>query len=255
MIVIKNKAEEQIEAITAFLKSFRKSMILGLSGGIDSSVVAKLCSLSVKTKALIMPDSITPKSNVDDAIETAKNFGIEYEIIDIEKILEDLGPFKSDLARANTKARIRMVLLYKKANEESSLVAGAGNKSEILTGYFTKYGDGACDILPIGDLYKTETKYLAKALDIPKKIIDKVPSADLYEGQSDEKELGVDYATLDEMLRGFELQMKKEEISRNLGIPLKEIEKVEKRVNENRHKRRTPIILKLGLRTPGVDWF
>jgi NH(3)-dependent NAD(+) synthetase (EC 6.3.1.5) len=170
-----------------------------------------------------MPDSITPKSNVDDAIETAKNFGIEYEIIDIEKILEDFGPFKSDLARANTKARIRMVLLYKKANEESSLVAGAGNKSEILTGYFTKYGDGACDILPIGDLYKTEVKYLAKALDIPKKIIDKVPSADLYEGQSDEKELGVDYATLDEMLRGFELQMKKKKFQEIWAYPLKRL--------------------------------
>jgi len=173
MISIENKSKEQKEAIISFLKSIDKPIILGMSGGLDSSVVAKLCSESIRTRALMLPESATPEDSTEDAIDLARELGIGYEVIDIDPAVRSLGPFKSQASEANAKARARMCFLYKKANEEGCLVAGTGNKSEIMVGYSTKFGDGACDLLPIGDLYKTEVRFLAKEIGIAEKIIKK----------------------------------------------------------------------------------
>ena len=254
MIFIEDRSEEQIEAIISFLKSFRKPFVIGLSGGVDSAVAAKLCSLAGKTKALIMPDEVTPKKNVNDAVQFAESIGIEHELIKIDGVVRAFGPFKNIRSQSNTKARARMVLLYRVANDEDSLVVGAGNKSEIMVGYFTKSGDGNCDILPIGDLYKTEVTNIAHRLGIPDEITEKAPSADLYEGQTDEMELGIDYLILDLILRGFELGMDVGETTTYLSINSDLVKRVENMVRESTHKRSPPVILKLGLRTPYIDW-
>jgi len=252
---IENRAKEQKDAIIEFMKSFDKPFIVGMSGGLDSSVVASLCSEAGKTMALIMPDSITSEESTKDAVELAENLSIGYEVINIDDMVKALSPFKSRVSEGNTKARVRMCLLYKRANEENCFVVGTSNKSEIMVGYSTKFGDGASDILPIGDLYKTEVRFLAKELGIPEKILKKVPSAGLYPGQTDEEELGIDYETLDLILKGLELQVNDDRIAEALNMPVSQIKRVREMVECSRHKRRAPYILKLGLRTPWIDWF
>ena len=254
MILIEDKSREQKEAIISFLKSMDKPILLGMSGGLDSSVVAKLCSESIRTRALMLPERTTPEGSTEDAIDLARELGIEYEVIDIDSAVRALGPFKSRASEANAKARVRMCFLYKKANEEGCLVAGTGNKSEIMVGYSTKFGDGACDLLPIGDQYKTEVRFLAKEIGIAEKIIRKVPSADLYPGQTDEGELGIDYTTLDLILRGLELQVSDEAIASELGKTIDTVRRIKSMVYSSKHKRSPPLIVKLGTRTPWVDW-
>jgi NAD+ synthase len=253
---IENRAKEHKDVIAHFLRSFDKPFILGMSGGLDSSVVAALCSEAGKTRALIMPEStnITSEESTRDAVELAENLSIEYEVINIDGMVKALSPFKSRVSEGNAKARARMCLLYKRANEEDCFVVGTSNKSEIMTGYSTKFGDGASDILPIGDLYKTEVRFLARELGIPEKIIKKVPSAELYPGQTDEGELGIDYETLDLILKGLELQINDEGIAGALNMPVARIKRVREMVECSRHKRRAPYILKLGVRTPWIDW-
>jgi len=251
---IDNRAREHREAISQFLKSFDRPFILGLSGGLDSSVVAGLCAGARKTKALIMPDNLTPDQSTADARELADGLNIEHEIINIDGAVRALGPFKTLASEANAKARVRMCQLYKIANEEGRLVVGTSNKSEIMVGYFTKFGDGASDVLPIGDLYKTEVRFLAKELAIPERIVKKIPSAELYPGQTDEAEMGVDYETLDLVLKGLELQMSSATIAESLNRPMELVTKVRGMVENARHKRGGPLILKLGTRTPWIDW-
>ncbi|MEM4589503.1 MAG: NAD(+) synthase, partial [Thermoplasmata archaeon] len=131
---------------------------------------------------------------------------------------------------------------------------GASNKSELLTGYFTKYGDGASDIMPIGDLYKTQVRLLAKKVGLPDKIINKIPTAGLWKGQTDEDELGIDYATLDKILFGIELLMDDETISKETSINIERIRKVREMVENTKHKRILIYIPKLGVRTVGLDF-
>jgi NAD+ synthase len=211
-----------------------KGIVLGLSGGVDSAVVAFLAANALSpdnVRALIMPSPVNSKSDMEDAKELANNLGINYDIIPLKSILQaysaSLKP--DEAAIANLTARIRMTLLYYEANRLNYLVAGTGNKSELSVGYFTKYGDGACDILPIGDLYKTHVWELAKNMKLPQKIIDKKPSAGLLPGQTDEKEMGVDYEELDKVLSGKK------------GIYFK----IQRMVNDSEHKRTMPEICKL----------
>ncbi|MCI4340136.1 MAG: NAD(+) synthase, partial [Thermoplasmata archaeon] len=154
----------------------------------------------------------------------------------------------------NTKARIRMIVLYSLARESRSLVLGTGNKSELLLGYFTKYGDGGVDLLPLGDLYKTQIWALAETLGLPEAIRARAPTAGLYEGQTDEAELGLPYRDIDRILHGMEELRTVEEIAAATGLPMESVRSVESRVALNRHKRRSAPIPKLGLRTIGIDW-
>jgi NAD+ synthase len=151
-------------------------------------------------------------------------------------------------------ARCRMAVLYHQAKLTNRLVMGTSNKSELLVGYFTKFGDGGADFCPIGDLYKTEVRQLARKIGVPEKLVQKAPSACLWEGQTDEGELGICYDDLDAVLFGIENGMELEEIARRNMIPEEKVEMVWKMHIGSVHKRKTPLVPKIGLRTIGLDW-
>lgn len=180
-------------------KSKTKGLIVGLSGGIDSALVAALAQQAMRDNflALILPiNNKTRNFDKLDAIEMCEKLNINYRVIDLENdylnLVEKLK-LTMDITKANLQARLRMSIIYAIAQENNYLVLGTDNKAEYELGYFTKYGDGACDLLPIINLYKDEVFYLAKYYNIPESILKKKPSAGLWEGQEDEKELGFSY--------------------------------------------------------------
>jgi NAD+ synthase len=223
----------------------RKGAVIGLSGGLDSCVVTKLCVEALgrdKVLALIMPDK---GEDMTDAISFAKSLGIEYRVIDISGILrdleEELDKTNDRVVLGNLKPRVRMVILYYYANLLGRIVVGTSNKSEILTGYSTKYGDCAVDIEPIGGLYKTEVKKLARELGIRGKIIEKRPSAGLWKGQTDEGELGIKYEALDSVLRCiYDEKTSAEEASGKTGVDLEKVKEIQERIKRTEHKRKMP---------------
>ncbi len=258
--------EDQVFIIQAFIvhsvrESGRKGVVLGLSGGIDSALVAKLCADALgaqRVLAVAMPDGRSGKE-LKDAKKLAKTLGIEFRIIGIAPIVtaleKRLMAFQADrVARGNLRARARMIVLYYIANTEGRVVMGTGNKSEILCGYFTKMGDGAADFLPIGDLYKTQVREMARSLALPPEIVEKTPTAGLWPGQTDEGELGISYDELDRILLGIELQLEAEAIAEKAGVPLDHVKYVQKLVTSSVHKRKMPLIPKVGVRTVGLDW-
>jgi len=181
-----------------------KGVVLGLSGGVDSSTVAVLAKRAVGKNllGLIMPCS-SSKKDIQDARGLARKFKIKTKFINLEPIYKafiKLLPKADKKTQGNLKARLRMIALYYHANKLNYLVAGTGNKSELMVGYFTKYGDAGVDILPIADLLKTQVKELAARLGVSKEIIKKTPSAGLWSGQTDEGELGITYCELDNIL-------------------------------------------------------
>jgi len=215
-----------------------KGIVLGLSGGLDSSVVAALAKEAVGRKrvlALILP-CVSQRQDLEDAQLVTKKLGVTTKTIDLSKICRDLMqvlPKAGKLAAANLKPRLRMLVLYYFANKLNYLVCGTGNKSEIMTGYFTKHGDGATDILPIGDLLKKEVRRLAQDLGIPKHVITKPPTAGLWHGQTDEGEMGITYLELDDILGRLE-KKKKHILSRE------KVNKVKVMIERSEHKRQGP---------------
>ncbi|HLT21476.1 MAG TPA: NAD+ synthase [Thermomicrobiales bacterium] len=183
--------------------------VLGLSGGIDSAVVAGLCARAVGPENVLgiaMPAHSLP-ADVEHAQLTAKTFGIDYRVVDLSGIYDafiELLPPGSQMANANIKPRLRMITLYHFANTMNRMVIGTGNRSELQVGYFTKYGDGGVDLLPIGGLLKTEVRELAREIGVPQVIIERAPSAGLWEGQTDEGEMGITYEQLDRTLAAIE---------------------------------------------------
>jgi len=246
---IKNQDYSSItETIEKFLsdqieKSHAKGVILGLSGGIDSAVLAYLCKrkLKEKTLAIIMPDTaITPKIETEDAMKMIALTGIEYKLIDIKPIVKEYTMYlePNDKSRGNLRARIRTNILYYYANSKNYLVLGSSDKSENLIGYFTKFGDGASDITPIISLYKLQVREIAKYLGVPDNIISKKSSPHLWEDHEAEKELGASYEEVDSIL--YCLIEKKLSVEETVKITLIEKSMVEKiyELNVNsEHKR------------------
>ncbi len=221
-------------------ESGAKGIVLGLSGGIDSSVVAALCVEAVgraKVLGLFMPCHSQPRDLADARI-VAKHLRIKTKLIDLSKVYNSflsILPKGNALALANLKPRLRMITLYYHANKLNYLVSGTGNKSELMVGYFTKHGDGGTDILPIADLLKRQVRALARELKIPEHIILKPPTAGLWAGQTDEKEMGITYDELDDILDRM-LNNKKQ-------IALKsKINKVHDMHKRSEHKRQGPKI-------------
>ncbi|UCG89798.1 MAG: NAD+ synthase [Candidatus Heimdallarchaeota archaeon] len=261
-------APHTIKLIEDFIKirvseAGAKGVVIGLSGGIDSAVVASIAVRALdseKVFTLFLPSNTTPNSDLKDAKSLCSQLSVKLTVINIQKLIniysEDIQE-KEDpslLEWANFKPRIRQTVLYFFANRLNLLVCGAGNKSELMIGYFTKFGDGAADILPIGDVYKTHVFQLGKYLNVPKNILTKAPSAGLWEGQTDEAEIGMSYSQLDSILYGIERFQTDSEVSDYLQISIAEVKKVRSKLYQSEHKRRGPLIFKLGIRTPNIDW-
>jgi len=255
--ILKIDFKEETERILEFIKKVVKDagargVVLGLSGGVDSSLTAALCVKALgkdKVLGILMPTNFTPKEDVEDALELAKMLGIRTETVKIDGISEaffknlKIDPCnpKMRMPMANIRARIRMVILYYYANLNNYLVAGTGDRSESLIGYFTKYGDGGVDFLPICHLYKTQVRELARHLGVPEKIAYKPSSPQLYPGHKATDEIPIDYDKLDLVLVGlFDLKMKPEEVSRAVGVPLKVVRDVLHRFERTMHKRAFP---------------
>lgn len=250
------------EFIKTYVKnSGMKGVVLGLSGGIDSAVTAILCKRALgkeNVKCVFLPDNVTPKSDTIDQELIVKKFDLNIKTKNITPLISEYKKYcivkPKKMALANIKARIRMIILFEYANMNDSIVCGTSNKSEILVGYFTKFGDGGVDIMPIGDLYKTQIYELARYLKIPEKIITKPPTAGLIKGQTDQKELKMDYETLDSILMGLEKKLDIKTISKHASIKETEVLRIKNLRIKSQHKRRMPMIPKVGLRTPGYDW-
>ena len=235
--------------IESFLKKHLEhcnGFVFGLSGGIDSAVIAHICAKSFKEKslAIIMPDSkVSPKEETQDALHTVDSLGIDYKLIDINMIHSQFANILEPNQRAlgNLRARIRANLLYYYANLRKYLVLGSSDKSEFLIGYFTKFGDGAADILPISSLYKTQVRHLAKHLQVNESIISKKSSPHLWSGHLAEDEIGASYEEIDCILYCLlEKKMSLEEINQETSISNEKILKIQQLYKNSEHKRIMP---------------
>lgn len=217
-----------------------KGIVLGLSGGIDSSVAACLCKEAIgrkKVLGLFLPCN-SHSQDFKDAKLIADKLGIKARHVDLSAIYKGIVkmlPAANSPVLANLKPRLRMLVLYYFANKLNYLVCGTANKSELAVGYFTKHGDGATDILPIGGLYKKQVRLLAEELGIPRRIIAKPPTAGLWPGQTDEGEMGISYDELDDILERVE--KRKSQVRAKVKV-----EKVKKMIRKSEHKRQGPKI-------------
>jgi NAD+ synthase len=234
--------------------------VLGLSGGIDSALVACLTAEAIGAERLLcvlMPYRTSSPASRADAEEVVERLGCASEIIDISPMVDGFYGLETDAAalrRGNFMARMRMAVLYDRSVTWGGLVVGTGNKTESLIGYTTLFGDNACAFNPIGDLYKSQVRQVAAAIGVPDRIIRKAPSADLWPGQTDEDEAGFDYPTLDRLL--FWRIDKRRSVDEvvALGFAPDMVERVDRMVASSEFKRQVPPIAKLGPRTAGVDY-
>lgn len=244
-----------VEAIDVFIREFvgDRHVILGISGGIDSALVAYFLKRNLDLEKIHL-FSLPVGNESQDVKKVCDFLGIKYETVNIEDAVNFFRKYSNDIKIiGNVMARIRMVFLYEMANKYNGLVAGTSNKSELLSGYFTKFGDGGSDFQPIGDLYKTQIFELAKRFNFPSWLIEKKPSANLWEGQTDEEELGISYNNLDKILECVEYFKKPSECSIE-GIPLSEVQRIYDIVAKNSHKRVILYIPKISFRSVGTDW-
>jgi NAD+ synthase len=237
-----------------------EKVVVGLSGGVDSAVSCALATRALGKEnvlAVMMPYKTSSPDSLADAKLLAHQLGITYELCDITPMVDAYFAAQQvtdKVRRGNVMARMRMIVLYDISMRDHRLVIGTSNKTELLLGYGTLFGDMASAINPIGDLYKTQVWELAKHLGIPSCIIEKKPSADLWEGQTDEDELGFTYAEVDKLLyQMIDLRLSDEELLKN-GTSWEFLSKTRRLVVRNQFKRMTPVIAKLSSRTLGIDF-
>ncbi|KAF0091109.1 MAG: hypothetical protein FD141_898 [Fusobacteria bacterium] len=240
MFNIDEVQEKTVNFIEEYInKSGAKGAIIGISGGIDSAVVAALTAKAIgpnRVLGLIMPCESNSK-DMEDAIELAEQLGINYKVIDLTKtylefLKDNMENYQCNLSFCNIKPRLRMTTLYFHASLNGYLVIGTSNRSELVTGYLTKYGDGGVDIEPIADFLKHEVYQIAQILNIPEVIIKKKPTADLMPNQTDEGEMGFTYDELDRFIMVGEVDEKIKQ-------------RIMKLYNQSRHKMTGPVMLKL----------
>ena len=233
------KLKEYLEHLEDYLRDYlanakSNGYVLGLSGGVDSSLVAVLSAKAVgkdKVTCIMMPIH-SLKEDLEDALKLAKHFSLKYEIVDASEVFDkylsafaDIGIELDTATQSNLKARIRMSILYAYAQKHNYLVLGTDNKDERYTGYFTKHGDGAADLYVISKLLKSEVVKASKLLGVPDELAERVPSAGLFPGQTDEKEMGIKYLDIDRYLLGYE------------DVPEEAVNKIERLHRITEHKR------------------
>lgn len=251
-------SEEELETVNARITGFivdtveeagADGAVLGLSGGIDSTLTAHLAVDALGTEALhglVLPATVSSEENMSDAELVARELGISYDVIEIESIvdslLEALPEAEGDhVAVGNARARIRAVLNYLLANHENRLVLGTGNRAEAAVGYFTKYGDGAVDCNPIGNLYKQQVRQLAHHVGIAADLAEKTPTAELWADQTDESEMGVDYDTLDAVLAlHVDGPLSRAATVRTVGCEPDAVDRIVDMYERSAHKRQVP---------------
>ncbi len=253
------------EILTRFIRSeiTRTGLsraVIGLSGGIDSALAAYLAVEALGKENVLgvrMPYKTSSQDSLAHAMLVIEDLGIPHKTIPITDIADGLinqFPEMNNMRKGNIMARSRMVTLYDQSEEFKGLVIGTGNKTEILLGYSTLYGDSAHAINPLGDLYKTQVRQLSQAIGVPEPIVNKAPSADLWAGQTDEQELGFTYQQVDELLYLLVDQRYSPEECVDAGFKREFVETVLKRVRRNHFKRVMPPIAKISSRTIGYDF-
>jgi NAD+ synthase len=251
-------APEELEATREHIVSFvqrvvddanAEGAVIGLSGGIDSTTTAALAVEALGAEhvhGLVMPSEVNTEENMSDAERVAELLGIEYDVVDINPIADAFFEAYPDatedrMATGNVRVRIRGVLNYFVANHEGKIVLGTGNRSEALTGYFTKYGDQAVDCNPIGSLYKQQVRQVAASLGLPEDLVMKTPSAEMWLGQTDEEEMGLGYDTLDAILAlHVDGPLSKAATVRELGVDPAQVDRVVDLYERSAHKRQLP---------------
>jgi len=234
--------------------------VVGLSGGVDSAVAAGIAAEALGREnvlGVMMPYRTSNPKSLLDAELVARELGIPTETVDITPMVDPLlrSSKANDRVRAgNIMARERMIVLYDRSSRDNALVIGTSNKTEILLGYGTLFGDTASALNPLGDLYKTQVWQLAGALGVPASIIDKPPSADLWEGQTDEGELGFSYNRVDHLLYFMVDERRRDAELRSLGFEDALVRRVRNMIVKNQFKRRMPLIAKVSNRTMNIDF-
>lgn len=244
----------------AVIKNNFRNGIVGVSGGIDSAVILALTQRALgseHTFGLLMPYRLSSGASLSDGKALCEQLNVAYDVVDISPSVDAYYksfPTENRLLIGNKCARERMSVLYDFSGRKGALVVGTSNKSEILIGYSTIFGDSAAAFLPIGDLYKTQVFALARYLGIPQVIIDKKPTADLWQDQTDEGEIGVTYGDLDEVLYQLvDLRMSEGEVEA-AGFALPTIQKIKRMMMNSQYKRTMPPVCKLHTRTVGMDF-
>ena len=246
--------EQRRDHITAFIRNQvdaagADGAVLGLSGGIDSTLTASLLvdALGVENvHGLVLPGTVSSDENMSDAERVAQDLEISYDVIELEPVIDSLLAAYPDaegdhMAIGNARARVRAVLNYLVANHENRLVVGTGNRSEAAVGYFTKYGDGAVDCHPIGNLYKAQVRQLARHMGVAEDLVSKPPTAGLWADQTDEDELGISYETLDSILAThIDGPLSVAATCRLLEVDDATVEKVRGMYERSEHKRQVP---------------
>jgi len=265
MIDLKINTDLTIKILTGFIQTelnrvgFQKTL-LGVSGGIDSAVSLYLSAKALGPEnvlALLMPYKTSSPDTLNDAQSMIDALGVPSKTIEITDMVDPLINFHSDMTKlraGNIMARMRMIVLYDQSVSFKGLVMGTSNKTEMLLGYSTIFGDSAAALQPIGDLYKTQVRQLAKALGVPKKVIEKPPSADLWQGQTDEGELGFTYEEVDQLLYLLVDQRYRPETCVEEGFDRAFVDRLLQLLRRNHFKRVMPPIAKLSQRTIGYDF-